>query len=139
MQNPLFTLTVSATDEASSASRQSWPWQVAVKAERSLTRSLDLSGKASTLTLTGNAYAGEYRQYPLTYTLQTVYANVPRPLDFSAVRLAALFALLGAAFALRPASALWRDAYLEHTRRYRPAVVLVMGRTGGADLPGAFR
>ena len=127
VQNPLFTLTVSATDEASSASRQSWLWQVAVKAERSLTRSLDLSGKASTLTLTGNAYAGEYRQYPLTYTLQTVYANVPRPLDFSAVRFAALFALLGAAFALRPASALWRDAYLEHTRRYRPAVVLVMG------------
>ena len=112
VQNPLFTLTVSATDEASSASRQSWLWQVAVKAERSLTRSLDLSGKASTLTLTGNAYAGEYRQYPLTYTLQTVYANVPRPLDFSAVRFAALFALLGAAFALRPASALWRDAYL---------------------------
>lgn len=126
VQNPLFTLTVAATDEASSTSRQSWPWEVAVRTARSMTRSLDLSGKASTLTLTGYAYAGEYRQYPLSYTLQTVYANVPRPLDFSLVRCAALFALLGAAFALRPASVLWREAYLEHTRRYRPAVLLVM-------------
>lgn len=126
VQSPVFTLTVAATDEASSVSRQSWPWQVAERAVRSQTRSLDLSGKASTLTLTAYAYEGEYRYYPLSYTLQTVYANVPRPLDFSLVRFAALFALLGAAFALRPASVLWRDAYLEHTRRYRPAVLLVM-------------
>lgn len=126
VQNPLFTITVSATDEASSASRQSWPWQAASRSVRSQTRSLDLSGKASTLTLSASGYNGEYRQHPLSYTLQTVYANVPRPLDVSLVRLAALFALLGAAFALRPASILWRDAYLEHTRRYRPAVVLVM-------------
>lgn len=126
VQNPLFTLTVAATDEATSVSRQSWPWQVAVTAARSLTRSLDLSGKASTLTLTAYAYEGEYRQYPVSYTLQTVYANVPRPLDFSLVRFAALFALLGAAFALRPASVLWRDVYLDHPRRYRPAAVLVM-------------
>lgn len=126
VQSPLFTLTVAATDEASSVSRQSWPWQVAARSVRSQTRSLDLSGKASTLTLTAAAYDGEYRQYPLSYTLETVYANVPRPLDFSLVRFAALFALLGAAFALRPASVLWREVYLEHTRRYRPAVLLVM-------------
>lgn len=126
VQSPLFTLTVAATDEASSVSRQSWPWQVAARSVRSQTRSLDLSGKASTLTLTAAAYDGEYRQYPLSYTLETVYANVPRPLDFSLVRFAALFALLGAAFVLRPASALWREVYLEHTRRYRPAVLLVM-------------
>ena len=126
VQSPLFTFTVAATDEASSVSRQSWPWQVAARSVRSQTRSLDLSGKASTLTLTAAAYDGEYRQYPLSYTLETVYANVPRPLDFSLVRFAALFALLGAAFALRPASVLWREVYLEHTRRYRPAVLLVM-------------
>lgn len=126
VQSPLFTLTVAATDEASSVSRQSWPWQVAARSVRSQTRSLDLSGKASSLTLTAAAYDGEYRQYPLSYTLETVYANVPRPLDFSLVRFAALFALLGAAFALRPASVLWREVYLEHTRRYRPAVLLVM-------------
>ena len=126
VQSPLFTLTVAATDEASSVSRQSWPWQVAARSVRSQTRSLDLSGKASTLTLTAAGYDGEYRQYPLSYTLETVYANVPRPLDFSLVRFAALFALLGAAFALRPASVLWREVYLEHTRRYRPAVLLVM-------------
>ena len=82
VQSPLFTLTVAATDEASSVSRQSWPWQVAARSVRSQTRSLDLSGKASTLTLTAAAYDGEYRQYPLSYTLETVYANVPRPLDF---------------------------------------------------------
>lgn len=126
VQNPLFTFTVAATDEASSVSRQSWPWQVAVRSVRSQTRSLDLSGQASTLTLTAAPYEGEYRQYPLTYTLQTVYANVPRPFDFSLVRFAALFLLLGAAFAVRPASVLWQDAYLQQTRRYRPAVVLVM-------------
>ena len=126
VQSPLFTLTVAATDEASSVSRQSWPWQVAARSVRSQTRSQDLSGKASTLTLTAAAYDGEYRQYPLSYTLETVYANVPRPLDFSLVRFAALFALLGAAFALRLASVLWREVYLEHTRRYRPAVLLVM-------------
>lgn len=125
VQDPLFTLTVAATDEASSASRQSWSWQVAARAPRSLTRSLDLSGKAGTLTLTAYAYEGEYRQYPLHYTLQTVYANVPRPLDFSLVRCLGLFALLGAAFALRPASVFWREAYLEHTARYRPAVAVV--------------
>ena len=126
VQSPLFTLTVAATDEASSVSRQSWPWQVAARSVRSQTRSLDLSGKASTLTLTASGYDGEYRQYPLSYTLETVYANVPRPLDFSLVRFAALFALLGAIFVLRPASVLWREVYLEHTRRYRPAVLLVM-------------
>lgn len=126
VQNPLFTFTVAATDEASSVSRQSWPWQVAVRSVRSQTRSLDLSGQASTLTLTATPYEGEYRQYPLTYTLQTVYANVPRPFDFSLVRFATLFLLLGAAFAVRPASMLWQDAYLQQTRRYRPAVILVM-------------
>ena len=57
VQSPMFTLTVAATDEASSVSRQSWPWQVAARSVRSQTRSLDLSGKASTLTLTAAAYA----------------------------------------------------------------------------------
>lgn len=138
VQNPLFLLNVAATDESTSASRQSWNWQVAVKASRSQMRSLDLSGKASTLTLTAAPYAGEYRQYPLTYTLETVYANVPRPLDFSLVRLAALFALLGVAFALRPAGAAWRDVYLEHTRRYRPAVVLVLAVLGALTFAAPF-
>ncbi len=138
VQNPLFTLTVAATDEASSTSRQSWSWQVASRSVRSQTRSLDLSGKASTLTLTGYAYTGEYRQYPLSYTLQTVYANVPRPLDFSLVRFAALLALLGTVFALRPASVLWRDVYLEHTRRYRPAVLLVMAVLAGLAFLAPF-
>lgn len=126
VQNPLFLLNVAATDESTSVSRQSWNWQVAARAARSQVCSLDLSGKASTLTLTAAPYNGEYRQYPVSYTLETVYANVPRPLDFSAVRFLVLWALLGAGFALRPAGAAWRDVYLQNTRRYRPAAVLIM-------------
>ena len=68
VQNPLFILNVAATDEATSASRQSWNWEVAANAPRSQARSLDLSGKASTLTLTAYPYNGEYRQYPISYT-----------------------------------------------------------------------
>ena len=44
VQNPLFILNVAATDEATSASRQSWNWEVAANAPRSQARSLDLSG-----------------------------------------------------------------------------------------------
>ena len=91
VQNPLFILNVAATDEATSASRQSWNWEVAANAPRSQVRSLDLSGKASILTLTAYPYNGEYRQYPISYTLQTIYANVPRAFDFSLVRWAAFW------------------------------------------------
>ena len=125
VQNPLLNLNVAATDEATSASRQSWNWEVSVKAARSQVRSLDLSGKAHTLTLTAYPYNGEYRQYPVSYTLQTVYANVPRAFDFSLVRWAALLALMTAAYALRPASAAWKEAYLTHCKKYRPAVLLL--------------
>ena len=118
VQNPLFILNVAATDEATSASRQSWNWEVAANAPRSQVRSLDLSGKASTLTLTAYPYNGEYRQYPISYTLQTIYANVPRAFDFSLVRWAAVLALLSAVYALRPVSAAWRDAYLTHRKKY---------------------
>ena len=116
VQNPLFILNAAATDEATSASRQSWNWEVAANAPRSQVRSLDLSGKASTLTLTAYPYNGEYRQYPVSYTLQTIYANVPRAFDFSLVRWAAVLALLSAVYALRPVSAAWRDAYLTHRK-----------------------
>ena len=40
-QNPLFILWVSGTDEASTAPRQSWQWQAAPRAARSLVRTLD--------------------------------------------------------------------------------------------------
>ena len=125
VQNPLFILNVAATDDATSASRQSWSWEVSVKASRSQVRSLDLSGKAHTLTLTAYPYNGEYRQYPVSYTLQTVYANVPRAFDFSLVRWVVLLALMTAAYALRPASAAWCEAYLSHHKKYRPAVLLL--------------
>ena len=124
-KNVLLTLNVAATDEATSASRQSWNWEVAPASARSRTHSLDLSGRASTLTLTASGYTGEYRSYPLNAQLTTVYANARRPLDFSVLRFAVIFALALAAFALRPASAAWQDAYLTHEKQYRPAVLAV--------------
>ena len=68
-KNVLLTLNVAATDEASSVSRQSWNWEAAPASARSQTHSLDLSGKASTLTLTASGYTGEYRSYPLNAQL----------------------------------------------------------------------
>ncbi len=106
---------------------------------RSQTHSLDLSGKASTLTLTASGYTGEYRSYPLNAQLTTVYANARRPLDFSVLRFAVIFALALAAFALRPASAAWQDAYLTHEKKYRPAVLAVGLALCAAALPGALR
>ena len=124
-KNVLLTLNVAAADEASSVSRQSWNWEVAPASARSRTHSLDLSGRASTLTLTASGYTGEYRSYPLNAQLTTVYANARRPLDFSVLRFAVIFALALAAFALRPASAAWRDDYLTQEKKYRPAVLAV--------------
>ncbi|MED9937650.1 MAG: hypothetical protein UE643_05580 [Gemmiger sp.] len=122
-KNVLLQLYVAATDEASSASRQSWGWEAAPASGRSLVRSLDLSGRADTLTLTVTGYKGEYRSYPLNAQLTTVCANVRRPLDFSLLRFAAVFALALADFALRPASVLWRDSYCGHEKKYRPAML----------------
>ena len=58
------------------------------------------SGKVSTPTLTGVGYTGEYRSYPLNAQLTTVYAR--RPLDFSVLRFAVIFALALAVFAPVP-------------------------------------
>ena len=57
-QNPLFILWVSGTDEASTAPRQSWQWQAAPRAARSLVRTLDFSGAVDTLTLQAEGYSG---------------------------------------------------------------------------------
>ena len=122
-KNVLLQLYVAATDEASSASRQSWGWEAAPASGRSLVRSLDLSGRADTLTLTATGYKGEYRSYPLNAQLTTVCANVRRPLDFSLLRFAVVFALALAGFALRPASVLWRDSYCRHEKKYRPVML----------------
>ena len=73
-QNPLFILWVSGTDEASTAPRQSWQWQAAPRAARSLVRTLDFSGAVDTLTLQAEGYSGEYRSYDLNYTVQAVLA-----------------------------------------------------------------
>lgn len=125
-QNPLFILWVSGTDEASTAPRQSWQWQAAPRAARSLVRTLDFSGAVDTLTLQAEGYSGEYRSYDLNYTVQAVLANVPRPMDFSLLRLAAVYLALLALWGLRPGAAAWHEAYLTHRAKYRPAV-LVLG------------
>lgn len=125
-QNPLFILWVSGTDEASTAPRQSWQWQAAPRAARSLVRTLDFSGAVDTLTLQAEGYSGEYRSYDLNYTVQAVLANVPRPMDFSLLRLAVVYLALLALWGLRPGAAAWHKAYLTHRAKYRPAV-LVLG------------
>lgn len=125
-QNPLFILWVSGTDEASTAPRQSWQWQAAPRAARSLVRTLDFSGAVDTLTLQAEGYSGEYRSYVLNYTVQAVLANVPRPMDFSLLRLAVVYLALLALWGLRPGAAAWHEAYLTHRAKYRPAV-LVLG------------
>lgn len=125
-QNPLFILWVSGTDEASTAPRQSWQWQAAPRAARSLVRTLDFSGAVDTLTLQAEGYSGEYRSYDLNYTVQAVLANVPRPMDFSLLRLAAVYLALLALWGLRPGAAAWHEDYLTHRAKYRPAV-LVLG------------
>ena len=113
-QNPLFILWVSGTDEASTAPRQSWQWQAAPRAARSLVRTLDFSGAVDTLTLQAEGYSGEYRSYDLNYTVQAVLANVPRPMDFSLLRLAAVYLALLALWGLRPGAAAWHEDYLTH-------------------------
>ena len=125
-QNPLFILWVSGTDEASTAPRQSWQWQAAPRAARSLVRTLDFSGAVDTLTLQAEGYSGEYRSYDLNYTVQAVLANVPRPMDFSLLWLAVVYLALLALWGLRPGAAAWHEAYLTHRAKYRPAV-LVLG------------
>ena len=125
-QNPLFILWVSGTDEASTAPRQSWQWQAAPRAARSLVRTLDFSGAVDTLTLQAEGYSGEYRSYDLNYTVQAVLANVPRPMDFSLLRLAVVYLALLVLWGLRPGAAAWHEAYLTHRAKYRPAV-LVLG------------
>ena len=125
-QNPLFILWVSGTDEASTAPRQSWQWQAAPRAARSLVRTLDFSGAVDTLTLQAEGYSGEYRSYDLNYTVQAVLANVPRPMDFSLLRLAVVYLALLALWGMRPGAAAWHEAYLTHRAKYRPAV-LVLG------------
>lgn len=122
-QDPLFTFSISATDEGTSRVRQGWTWDVAWQAARSHTRTLDLAGAVDTLTLQANAYDGEYIWYTLAYTLDGVRANVPRPFLFSLPRLLAAFGLLFAGWALRPSAALWREAYLTHGKKYRPAAL----------------
>ena len=125
-QNPLFILWVSGTDEASTAPRQSWQWQAAPRAARSLVRTLDFSGAVDTLTLQAEGYSGEYRSYDLNYTVQAVLANVPRPMDFSLLRLAVVYLALLALWGLCPGAAAWHEAYLTHRAKYRLAV-LVLG------------
>lgn len=124
-QNPLFVVWLSGTDEASTAPRQSWQWQVAPRAARSMVRTLDFSGAVDTLTLQAEGYNGEYRRYDLNYTVQTVMANVPRAMDFSWLRFAVVYLALLAVWGLRPGAAAWQQAYLTNRAKYRPAALLL--------------
>ena len=123
-QNPLFTFVISVTDEGAGRSRQGWTWDVAWKAPRSFSRTLDLTVPPRTLTLQAAAYRGEYTWYSLEYTLQGIRANVPRAFAFSLGRFFVVFAGLAALWALRPSGAAWRKSFSGNEHHGRSAAVL---------------
>ena len=138
-KNVLLTLNVAATDEASSVSRQSWNWEAAPASARSQTHSLDLSGKASTLTLTASGYTGEYRSYPAQCSADHGLRQRPPPAGF--LRPALCGHLRTGAGGVRPAPGQCRVAgRLPDPRKAIPPGSA--GRWAGAlrgGVPGALR
>jgi len=121
-QNPLMEIIVSGTDESSTMDRTLGVWPVALKSPRSHQHTMDLTGNAGNLTLEFRPYNGEYSRYPLSYTLEGIRANVPRSFDFSGIRTLVVYISLLAGWLLRPEGTAWREAYLAHRKKYRPAV-----------------
>lgn len=103
---------IEATDEANSELNTFGTWQVGTQAPRTHTISLDLTGNVGTLTLTASGYSSTYAQYPVAVTMTGITANMPRAMDFSLLRCAAVFLALLAVYGLRPASGLWKRRWL---------------------------
>ena len=121
-QDPLFTLSVAASDEANAGEIAGGSWDVAWQQPRSWSRMLDYSGAIGSLTLTAAPYDGEYIWYSLDYTLTGIAANAPQPFRFSLLRFAVAALVLLAGWALRPSGTLWNSRYFEAPRRFRPCV-----------------
>lgn len=118
-----FTLAIEGTDEANGALIRFGSWEVAPQAERTHTISLDLTGCVGTLTLQASGYSSTYVQYPVAFTVTGITANMPRPLQFSVLRMAALWLLFGAVYLLRPRSGLWQRRWLAGNLCDRAAAV----------------
>ena len=85
---------------------------MAPQAARTHTISLDLTGNAGMLVLQANGYSSTYAQYPVAFTVTGITANMPRPLQLSLLRFAALWLLFGSVYLLRPRSGLWQRRWL---------------------------
>lgn len=120
-----FTFDVGATDEANGALNGFGTWDVAVQAERTQTISLDMTGQVGTLTLKAHAYGTTYAQYPLAFTITGITANTPRPLQWSWLRMLAIWLILGALYLLRPHSGLWQRRWLAGNLCDRGAAVVL--------------
>ena len=85
---------------------------MAPQAARTHTISLDLTGNAGMLVLQASGYSSTYAQYPVAFTVTGITANMPRPLQLSLLRFAALWLLFGSVYLLRPRSGLWQRRWL---------------------------
>ena len=119
-QDPLFTLSVAASDEANANEISGGSWDVAWRQSRSWSRMLDYTGAIGSLTLTAAPYDGEYIWYSLDYTLTGIAANAPQPFRFSLLRFGVMALVLLAGWALRPSGTLWNSRYFDAPRRFRP-------------------
>ncbi len=119
--DPCLQFYVSAADSANVSELTGGHWWYAPDAPRSRWLTLDFSGSISSLSLECyNFSQDEWANF--LWTLQGITANTPRPLDFSFVRFAVLFALLCAGWALRPSGRLWQVRYFDVQKRLRPCV-----------------
>lgn len=121
-QDPLFTIQVTAADEANAQGLAGGSWDVAWKSSRSWSRVLDFSGKISWLTLSAAPYDGEYIWHSFHYSLTGIAANAPQPFRFSLLRFAVIALVLLAGWALRPSGSLWNRRYFDAPGRFRPCV-----------------
>lgn len=119
--DPCLQFNVSAADDANTTEFTGGRWWYAPEAPRTRWLTLDFSGSLSSLTL--NCYNFDQNEWAsFDWTIQGITANTPRPLDFSLLRFAVLFAVLCIGWALRPSGMLWRTPYFDAPKRFRPCV-----------------
>ncbi len=119
--DPCLQFNVSAADAANATEFTGGRWWYAPEAPRTRWLTLDFSGSLSSLTL--NCYNFDQNEWAsFDWTIQGITANTPRPLDFSLLRFAVLFAVLCIGWALRPSGMLWRTPYFDAPKRFRPCV-----------------
>ena len=126
-EDSTFTFSVELTDEANAALSRFGSWEVAIRADRTHTISLDLTGDVGTLTLQASGYSSGYAQYPVNFSITGITANTPRPLQISLLRLAALWMAFGTVYLLRPRSGLWQRRWLAGNLCDRAAALVLGG------------